>query len=177
MAWPERIAHVRRKLGGALVANAVLFALVAIAGYWWLYPLLWVVPLLTFYQLFLRLRNIAEHAMVGDKDDPFAHARTTLAGPLARLFVAPYWVNYHVEHHLFMWVPCYNLAKLHDFLRAGESGERLLVSPSYLDVFQQVTSGRANGDGAGGGDEGPRIQTKRRRFSGLVMEEEQRPAA
>ena len=46
------------------IAIAVLFAGLTIAGYWWLYPLLWLLPLLTFFQLFLRLRNIAEHAMV-----------------------------------------------------------------------------------------------------------------
>ncbi|MCB1509566.1 MAG: fatty acid desaturase family protein [Hyphomicrobiaceae bacterium] len=159
----ERLAYVRDKLGGFLATNLMLFGALALAGYWWLYPLLWVLPLLTFFQLFLRLRNIAEHAMVGDKDDPFRHARTTLAGPVARMFVAPYWVNYHVEHHLFMWVPCYNLPKLHAMLRAGEAGERLLVSPSYLDVFRLVTSGRGNGPGRP-------IQTTERRFAGLVMD-------
>ncbi|MBZ0217732.1 MAG: fatty acid desaturase family protein, partial [Fimbriimonadaceae bacterium] len=113
LPWAERWQMAHQKLGGILAANAALFAGLALAGYWWLYPVLWLVPLMTTFQLFLRLRNIAEHAVVGDRDDPFAHARTTLAGPLARVFVAPYWVNYHVEHHLLMWVPCYNLKKLH----------------------------------------------------------------
>lgn len=162
----ERLAHSRDKLGGFMVTNLVLFGALSLVGYWWLYPLLWVVPLLTFFQLFLRLRNIAEHAVVGDKDDPFRHARTTLAGPVARMFVAPYWVNYHVEHHLFMWVPCYNLPKLHAMLRAGEAGSRLLVSPGYADVFRLVTSQR-DGDGTGPGRP---IQTAQRRFAGLVME-------
>jgi fatty acid desaturase len=47
-----------------------------------------------------RLRSIAEHAVVPDDDDPLRNTRTTAAGPLARAFLAPYWVNYHLEHHL-----------------------------------------------------------------------------
>ena len=161
------IRHFSDKLGGPFAANAVLFAGLALAGYWWLYPLLWLVPLLTFFQLFLRLRNIAEHAMVGDKDDPFRHARTTLTDPITATFLAPYWVNYHVEHHLLMWVPCYNLPMLHRLLMAGPHGEKLLVSRGYLEVLRLATSLPKDEDQGGS-----RVQTGRRRFSGLVMEEE-----
>lgn len=166
-SFAERFARAREKVGGAVVSNLVLFALLAAAGYWWLYPVLWLVPLLTFFQLFLRLRNIAEHAMVGDKDDPFAHARTTLADPISGLFLAPYWVNYHVEHHLLMWVPCYNLPKLHGFLTKGAFQDRLLVEPNYMRVFRLVTS-RSNNDDR----RGETIHGDGRRYSGLVMEED-----
>src|SRR3981189_3270797 len=44
-----------------------------------------------------------------DESFPFSHARTTLAGPIERLLIAPYWVNFHAEHHLFMYLPCYRL--------------------------------------------------------------------
>lgn len=165
--WSERYSRARDKVGGIVVSNVVLFAALAIAGYWWLYPLLWLLPLLTFFQLFLRLRNIAEHAMVGDKDDPFAHARTTLADPLTGLFLAPYWVNYHVEHHLLMWVPCYNLPKFHRFLTEGAFRDRLLVEPNYMRVFRLITSRSGDDDRRGNS-----IHGDRRRFSGLVMEED-----
>lgn len=167
LTWSQRLARAREKVGGIVLANLILFAALAIAGYWWLYPLLWLLPLLTFFQLFLRLRNIAEHAMVGDKDDPFAHARTTLADPLTGLFLAPYWVNYHVEHHLLMWVPCYNLPKFHRFLTEGAFRDRLLVAPNYMRVFRLVTS-RSNDDDQRGNS----IHGERRRFSGIVMEED-----
>ena len=165
--WSVRLARARDKVGGIVVANACLFAILVFAGYWWLYPLLWVLPLLTFFQLFLRLRNIAEHAMVGDKDDPFAHARTTLADPITGLFLAPYWVNYHVEHHLLMWVPCYNLPKLHRFLMASVHRDKLLVEPNYARVFRLITA-RSNDDDR----RGDSIHGDRRRYSGLVMEED-----
>lgn len=161
----ERFEHAKLKLGGFALANVTLLAILSAAGHWWLYPLLWVVPLMTTFQLFLRLRNIAEHAMVGDKDDPFRHARTTLAGPIARMFVAPYWVNYHVEHHLFMWVPCYNLPTLHRLLREGPHGDDLLVSQGYADVFRLVASLPEDDDRRGTG-----IHSRERRFAGLVMD-------
>ena len=165
--WSERLARARDKIGGIVAANLVLFAVLAAIGYWWLYPLLWLLPLLTFFQVFLRLRNIAEHAMVGDKDDPFANARTTLAGPITGLFLSPYWVNYHVEHHLLMWVPCYNLKKLHAFLMAGVHRDKLLVEPNYRRVFRLVTSRCDKDDRRGDG-----IHGNGRRYSGLVMEHE-----
>jgi hypothetical protein len=47
-----------------------------------------------------RIRNIAEHAVVPDANDPLRNTRTTRANFLERLFIAPYYVNYHLEHHL-----------------------------------------------------------------------------
>ncbi len=140
MGWRAKLHHFRGKLGPQVTANLVLFGGLAATGHWYLYPLLWLVPLLTVYQLVLRIRNIAEHAMVPDDTDPFRNARTTLAGPLARLTVAPYWVNYHVEHHLLMWVPCYNLPKFHRYLMAGEFAGRLEVKPNYREILKLATS-------------------------------------
>ena len=41
--------------------------------------MLWLVPLATWYQLVSRIRNIAEHAVVPDNDDPLRNTRTTYA--------------------------------------------------------------------------------------------------
>ncbi len=125
MRFTDHLSKLGRDLGGPLAANAILFAGLAAAGHWCLYPALWLLPLLTVYQMVLRIRNIAEHAMVPDDNDPFRNARTTLASPLERAFLAPYWVNYHVEHHLLMWVPCYNLPKFHKFLQQGPLASRV----------------------------------------------------
>ena len=85
--------------------------MLAATGHWYLYFALWLLPFLTWQQAITRVRNIAEHAMVPDDNDDFRNARTTKANWLARMTLAPYWVNYHVEHHLMMWIPCYNLPK------------------------------------------------------------------
>lgn len=136
----RRAQHFWQKLGPQFLVNAGLFAGFAIAGVWWAYPLLWLLPLLTWFMVITRIRNIAEHAVVGDSDDPLRNTRTTLANWLERALVAPYWVNYHLEHHLFYYVPCYNLPKLHRILRAGPHAARMELAPSYRDVLRKATA-------------------------------------
>jgi fatty acid desaturase len=98
-----------------------------------------------------RLRNIAEHACVPkDEPDPLRHARTTHANILERMFLAPYWVNYHCEHHMFMHVPCYNLPATHRLLKQKGVLPRMLTAPSYLDVLRQASSRAAREDRGGG---------------------------
>jgi fatty acid desaturase len=136
--WPlsQRIAYFRRKLGPFLLTNVVLLAGLTTAGQWHLYFVMWLLPLATWNQLALRIRNIAEHAVVPDNDDPLRNARTTRANLFERMFLAPYWVNYHVEHHLFMWVPCYNLPKLHRMLIDKGYGPEMEIKDGYLDVLK-----------------------------------------
>lgn len=164
MSFGEHLRQFGRDLGGPLAANAALLLGLLLAGHWYLYPALWLLPLLTVYQLVLRIRNIAEHAMVPDDNDPFRNARTTLASPLERAFLAPYYVNYHVEHHLLMWVPCYNLPKFHAFLQDGPHAGRVECEQGYLSVLTMATS--SNDDDRGG----RRVHTDKRRYAGIVMD-------
>jgi fatty acid desaturase len=122
-----------------IVNGAAIIALSA-SGYWWVWPALWIAPMATWFPLITRLRNIAEHAMVDTKDDPFSHARTTLANPLERLFIAPFWVHYHCEHHLFMYAPCYRLPAIHRALMLKGHGERMQVTRGYADVLRRCAS-------------------------------------
>lgn len=123
-----------------LFVNLILFAILTFAGYWWAYPALWIVAMATWLPLVTRVRNIAEHACVETQDDPFTHARTTLANPLERLFIAPFWVHYHGDHHVFMHVPCYNLPRVHALLIQKSLGARMRIAPSYPAVLKQATS-------------------------------------
>jgi fatty acid desaturase len=123
-----------------LIVNVLLWATLAAAGYWWLYPALWLLPLATWYQLVSRIRNIAEHAVVPDDDDPLRNTRTTYANPLIRMLVAPYWVNYHLEHHLFMFVPCWRLPQAHRILLAAGRRQQMEVQPGYWAVLRAATS-------------------------------------
>lgn len=136
----RRARHFWSKLGPQFVANGIFFAGLALAGIWWAYPLLWLLPLLTWMMVITRVRNIAEHAVVGDADDPLRNTRTTRANWLERALVAPYWVNYHLEHHLFFYVPCYNLPKLHRILTAGPHAQRMEIAPGYAAVLRKATA-------------------------------------
>lgn len=121
-----------------LFANAVLLAGLTLAGYWWAYFALWIVPMATWLPLVTRLRNIAEHACVNVREDPLSHARTTYANPIERLLIAPYWVHYHADHHAFMHVPCYRLERLHKLLVKKDHWPRMTISPGYLAVLREA---------------------------------------
>jgi fatty acid desaturase len=139
--WPfhRRAAHFWETLGPQCVANAILLAALVAAGIWWAYPLLWLVPLLTWQMVITRIRNIAEHAVVPDSNDPLRNTRTTRANLLERLFIAPYYVNYHLEHHLLFYVPCYNLPKVHRILGQSRFAGRMEVQPGYAAVLRLAT--------------------------------------
>ncbi|MGE0046552.1 MAG: fatty acid desaturase family protein [Hyphomonadaceae bacterium] len=122
------------------VTNGIIIFATTALGLWWAWFALWIVPFATWQQLVTRLRNIAEHACVGKHEDPFRHARTTLANPIERLFIAPYWVHYHSEHHVFMHVPCYRLERLHALLREKGFGARMDVAASYPAMLKVATS-------------------------------------
>ncbi len=103
----------------------------SLAGQWWYGLAFWLLPYLTWFQLVLRIRNIAEHGATERSENPLQNVRTTLAGPIARAVVAPYWVNYHLEHHMVMHVPCWRLPALHKALCEAGLKERMRVSPTY----------------------------------------------
>ena len=139
----QRLAQFRHgvwRLRGAIGFNLGFLLVLTMSGQWHLFFLLWVVPYFTWFPMVTRIRNIAEHAMVPDNDDPFRNARTTHANLLWRALVAPYWVNYHVEHHLIMYIPCYRLARFHRLLMAKGYGDRMELQPGYLPVLGLATS-------------------------------------
>ena len=140
LPFGARLANLLRRERDFFITNAVLWVGLALAGYWWLYPALWLLPLATWYQLVSRICNIAEHAVVPDNDDPLRNTRTTYANPLERLFVAPYWVNYHLEHHLFLFVPCWRLPAAHRALLAKGYGPAMELRCGYIEVLKRATS-------------------------------------
>ncbi len=134
-----------------LLSNLVILGITAAAGVWWAYFALWLLPLLTWYQVISRVRNIAEHAVVGDNDDRLRNTRTTLTSWVMRLVVAPYWVNYHLEHHLFVFTPCWKLPAAHRMLVAQGLAPHMELADGYLQVLRKATAKTTNGsDGHNG---------------------------
>ena len=131
---------VTKTVGRFLLVQAVLLAL-SLALYGWTPYLLWLAALATTFQLALRIRNIAEHACTTTgSGDPFSHARTTIASLTERALVAPYYVNYHAEHHLFMGVPCYNLPRVHSLLMDRGYAPRMTLADGYAQVMRRVVA-------------------------------------
>ena len=119
------------------ITNLIGLALFALAGYGWLWCALWLLPMATWLPLVTRLRNIAEHALVAENSsDPLRHARTTHASLLERVLIAPYWVNYHSEHHMFTQIPCWNLKRAHRILQRDGVTARMEIQPGYLAMLK-----------------------------------------
>lgn len=131
-----------RSIAAFLLVNAALLLALTLAGVWWAWFVLWLLPMATWFPMVTRLRNIAEHACVeGSATDPFRAARTTKASGWERAFIAPYWVNFHAEHHLFMHVPCWKLPALHRAVRARPEGRDMEVAGGYLQVLRDASAG------------------------------------
>jgi fatty acid desaturase len=77
----------------------------------------WLVPVVItgaqwYGGLLQSLLNTPQHIGLSDKVNDFRlNTRTIEVNPLLRFL---YWnMNYHIEHHMYAAVPCYNLGKLH----------------------------------------------------------------
>jgi fatty acid desaturase len=129
-----------------VLMNLAAIGVLGLMGYWWVWFVFWLLPLATWFPLVTRLRNIAEHAVTPDPADPMRHARTTEANLIERLLIAPYWVNYHCEHHMFMYLPCWSLPRAHRMLRARGVTERMEVRRGYWGVLK-TASARPSSEG------------------------------
>ncbi len=124
-----------------LAFNALAIVGFTAAGVWWGWFALWLLPRATWFQLVTRLRNIAEHALVAkDEPDPLRHASTTHANWIERALIAPYYVNYHCEHHMFMHVPCWRLPEVRRLLARQGVTAWMEGAPGYLSVLTAVTT-------------------------------------
>ena len=135
---PILLAEIKRQKRFYAWQLGLLIA-ASLAGVWWAYFVLWLVPMASWYPLITRIRNIAEHALVAKNEpDPLRHARTTRAGLIERALLAPYYVNYHGEHHLFMHAPCYRLPRINRMLRAKGVTQRMETQPNYLAMLRRA---------------------------------------
>ena len=98
-----------------VTVTITVYAVLIYTGLIWKALILWMVPALTVVNLTNRMRAMAEHIVV-----PGTHelntTRTVIPNLLERLFISPLGINYHIEHHVFPSVPCYNVPKLHKLL-------------------------------------------------------------
>lgn len=136
--WFDYPLSFLRNAGGMIVTNLVLFGLLAALGHAWLYGV-WVLAYITPFPLFVRVRSIAEHGVLERVPDMFRNTRTTRAGLLSRMTVAPCNVNFHQEHHAMASVPYYRLPTMHRLMREKNA---VPAPPAYVDVLN-LASARA----------------------------------
>lgn len=93
---------------------------------------LWLVPIF-FFSLFNSMRFIAEHYGTPWNQGQLLGTRTVVSNPLHAYF----WnnINWHIGHHIYPRVPWYNLAELHQLLKADIETHGAIVDQSYCAVL------------------------------------------
>lgn len=99
---------------------------------------LYVVSGITLLNLINRVRATAEHVGVAMQHELSA-TRTVLPSLVERLLIAPYGVNFHLEHHLFPSVPGWNLPRLHqELMKDDEFREKAHITTTYAGVIREL---------------------------------------
>lgn len=128
-------------LAGHAIVNGLLFAVLFAFGEGLLY-LMWPIAYLTAYMLIARLRQVAEHGAVPDLFDldPRLNTRTTLVHWWEKIFVAPFNLNYHLEHHFQANVPCYNLKAFHRYLKSKGVYDEIDFLMGYRELYAKTVT-------------------------------------
>lgn len=139
--WKEFFTTAFYNLSGPIAAQLILFGVLSFFASPWLY-LFWIVALLTTFNFSIRIRAMAEHSMVEDSEDTMRNTRTTYANWIEKILFAPHNVNYHVEHHLLMSVPSYNLPKMHHLLKERGFYKEGLLERGYWEIVKMAVGKR-----------------------------------
>ena len=136
-SWGDFFQTAFKNLSGPILAQLILFGILSFFASPWLY-LLWIAALLTTFNFSIRVRSMAEHSMVDDTEDVLRNTRTTYANWIEKILFAPHHVNYHVEHHLLMSVPSYNLPKMHQLLKERGFYKEGLLENGYWNIIKMA---------------------------------------
>ena len=115
--FPESALEKRQppiRFARLILAGRVVIAAVSAWQGWWIVPLLFL-PNFCGAWLFLFCNNTQHIGLQDNVSDFRLCCRTFTLNPAIRFL---YWqMNYHIEHHMYAAVPCYNLGKLHRLIR------------------------------------------------------------
>jgi fatty acid desaturase len=132
---------VRRTLWQIVLVQLVLLGIAIAAGVWWVYPLLWVLPYLTVWRVINRLRSIAEHGGMDASSDRRATTHTVRQHPIARFCLVPYWIGWHLAHHVDAGIPMRHLPRYHRALVESGYVTPELVYASYPALWRALRAG------------------------------------
>jgi fatty acid desaturase len=130
--------RVRRTIWKILGVQAVLLAVCIVLGVWWVYPLLWFAPYMTVWRVINRLRSIAEHGGMIRSKDRRETTHSVRQHWLARFFLVPYDIGFHLAHHVDAGVPFRNLPAYHGALREAGYVTDAFEYPSYPALWRAL---------------------------------------
>jgi fatty acid desaturase len=134
---PDRRA--RRTIWSILLVQLVILAVMASFGRPWLY-LLWLGSYLTVWRVINRLRAIAEHGGMKASQDRRETTHSVRQHWLARCFLVPYNIGWHLAHHVDSGVPFRNLPRYHRLLIDAGYVTPGLEYPTYPALWGKLSS-------------------------------------
>ncbi|MBV9410090.1 MAG: fatty acid desaturase [Acidimicrobiia bacterium] len=126
----------RRDRRNVVLGQLAVFAVFTVLFGWWTYPLLWLLPLGTLTAAMHMVRSFCEHAITDD--EATAHGDRLISirsNPVERALVAPFYMNYHAEHHQFPGVPARRLPAVQRRLKARSDGPPHLMRSTYASAL------------------------------------------
>ncbi len=126
---------------GIVVAQLVLIATTVALGHPWLWLVLWFGPYLTVWRVINRLRSIAEHGGMIASSDRRNTTHSVRQRAMARFYLVPYRIGWHLAHHVDSGVPMHNLPRYHRELVAAGYVTPELEYPSYPSLWRKLASG------------------------------------
>lgn len=132
------VGAARSDLASLVLVQGALAVALTLTTAWWVYPALWLTPLLTVTAFCHLTRSFAEHAIT--REESVAHANrliTIKSNMLERALLSPYWMNLHAEHHIVPSVPAARLKKVHERLATRDDLPPLLIRSSYASAVKR----------------------------------------
>jgi fatty acid desaturase len=131
-------ARVRNTLWKMTAVQILIASLFVLAGHPWLYPLMWVLPYFTLWRVINRLRSIAEHGGLRADSDRRITTHSVVQHPLARFYLVPYKIGFHLAHHVDAGVPFRHLPRYHQLLRSAQYADDVVEYPSYRAIWKAM---------------------------------------
>jgi fatty acid desaturase len=105
------------------------------------YFVLWLLPFLTVWRVINRLRSVAEHGGMRRGEDRRIATHSVRQTLLARFFLVPFNIGFHLSHHVDAGIPFRSLPKFHRELKQAGYLTDGLEYRTYRSLWQALRSG------------------------------------
>jgi len=129
---------VRFQARAIVACQLVLIAIGIALHHPWVYFILWLAPYLTVWRVINRLRSIAEHGGMQRSKDRRETTHSVRQHLVARFFLVPYNIGWHLAHHVDSGVPFRNLPRFHEALRDAGYVDESIEYPSYPAIWRAL---------------------------------------
>lgn len=131
--------RVRRTLLKMTLVQVIVVAAFFAVGHPWLYLTMFVLPYFTLWRVINRLRSIAEHGGLRADDDRRIATHSVVQHPIARFYLVPYNIGFHLAHHVDAGIPFRHLPKYHALLRKSQYVDDSYEYPSYGALWKAAS--------------------------------------